>query len=151
MKKINITFFIITIFLLLSACSNSIIETKEVENMPTNNSNAAVEAGQAKLSPNGKEIEIGLIGGADLNIGKEQLEKDRTITFSLESKEESEIVIGIMSVSTKEIYSDVVENGTGIVDILVPQNDEYRIYVKNNDTNSVNLNIELNIQLDKID
>lgn len=151
MKKINITFFIITIFLILSACSNSIIETNEVENMPTNNSKIAVEAGQAKLSPNGKEIEIGLIGGADLNIGKEQLEKDKTITFSLESKEESEIVIGIMSVSTKEIYSDVVKNGTGIVDILVPQNDEYRIYVKNNDTNSVNLNIELNIQLDKID
>ncbi|MGE7948938.1 hypothetical protein [Lysinibacillus sp. NPDC093688] len=148
MKKINFT-FIITFSLLLSACSNSVDETNNY--VPTVESGQTVESGRAKLSQNGKEIEMRLIGGAELNLGNERLEKGKNITFSLVSDEEREIEIGIISISTEEIYSNIVKNGNGIVDIIVPYNDDYSIYVKNNDSDTANLNIKLNIKLAKID
>jgi|GEM_PF-4933648 len=147
-RKINVT-FIITFFLLLSACSNSVVKTDNSNE--TVESGQAVESGRAKLSQSGKEIDMWLIGGAELNLGNERLEKGKNITFSLESDEEREIEIGIISTSTEEIYSNIVKNGNGIVDIIVPHNDDYSIYVKNNESDITNLKIELNIKLAKID
>ncbi|WP_277468366.1 MULTISPECIES: hypothetical protein [unclassified Paenibacillus] len=51
--------------------------------------------------------------------------------MKVESDQEYKLEIGIMSVSSNQVYSEVVPGGTGEIKITVPADGDYRVYIKN--------------------
>ncbi|MBP1994213.1 M56 family metallopeptidase [Paenibacillus eucommiae] len=108
---------------------------------------APVEGGQIRTS-DGKELSIWLAAGRSNNFGKMAWKKGEPITFSVQSEEIGELEIGIMSVSTDKVYSEIVTTGTGIVNITVPEDGDYRVYIKNNAIDIVHFQLKLNKKLE---
>jgi hypothetical protein len=69
----------------------------------------------------GKNLSIRLTGGASIQFGELPFQKGETFTLSVISEEERALAIGIMSISTEQVYSDLVKTGTGTVSITIPE------------------------------
>ncbi len=79
----------------------------------------------------GKNLSIWLAAGRDNNFAVMRRKQDETLTMSVESDQEIKLEIGIISVSSDKIYSESVLSGTGTVTITVPEDGDYRVYIKN--------------------
>ncbi|WP_054941318.1 hypothetical protein [Paenibacillus ihuae] len=79
----------------------------------------------------GKDLSIWLAAGRDNNFAVMSRKQDETLTMSVESEQEIKLEIGIISVSSDKIYSESIPSGTGTVTITVPEDGDYRVYIKN--------------------
>ncbi|OAB40870.1 hypothetical protein PMSD_00840 [Paenibacillus macquariensis subsp. defensor] len=96
----------------------------------------------------GKDLAIWLIAGSSNNFGERALVKGETITWNVKSEQDRELIIGIMSVSTEKVYSELVKVGTGTVSLTIPEDGDYRIYVKNNSVSDANFRLILDRKLE---
>ncbi|MFE4710285.1 hypothetical protein ACFRAM_05350 [Paenibacillus sp. NPDC056722] len=96
----------------------------------------------------GKKLTIDLGAGRDNNFAKMAWKKDEDIIFSVQCEQEQELEVGIMSVSTDEVYSGTVATGTGKVTITVPKDGDYRVYIKNHTDHAAHFILELNKKLE---
>jgi hypothetical protein len=103
---------------------------------------SAIESGGIETK-DGKNLSIRLTGGAYINFGEMPFQKGETFTLSVISEEESALEIGIMSISTEQVYSDLVKTGTGTVSITIPEDGDYRIYVSNKASDAADFKLKL--------
>lgn len=96
----------------------------------------------------GKDLSIWLIAGSSNNFGERALVKGETITWTVKCEQERELIIGIMSMSTEIVYSELVKVGTGTVTLTIPKDGDYRIYVKNNSLSDANFRLILDRKLE---
>ncbi|MFC3747640.1 hypothetical protein [Paenibacillus sp. GCM10012306] len=96
----------------------------------------------------GKKLTIDLAAGRDNNFAKMTWKKDEPIIFSVQCEQERELEVGIMSVSTDKVYSGTVATGTGEVTITVPEDGDYRVYIKNHTDKVAHFILELNKKLE---
>ncbi|OPA73049.1 hypothetical protein BVG16_30745 [Paenibacillus selenitireducens] len=124
--------------------SSSIDNSKE---KATEDQSSIIKLGGIDTS-DGKDLLIWLIGGSSNNFGKRDLVKGETITWTVACEQERELKIGIMSVSTKKIYSEIVNDGTGTVTFTIPEDGDYRIYVENNSLDDAHFHLILDEKLE---
>jgi len=79
----------------------------------------------------GQTLDIQMAPGTSNNFGIMPRSKGEMVSMSVSSDQERALVVGIMSVSTEEIYSERLETGTGTITVTVPEDGDYRIYVSN--------------------
>lgn len=103
---------------------------------------SAVEAGGIETK-DGKNLSIKLNGEATINFAELPFQKGEVFTLSVVSEEERALEIGIMSISTKQVYSDLVKSRTGSVNITVPEDGDYRIYISNKASDAANFELKL--------
>ncbi|MFM1654771.1 M56 family metallopeptidase [Brevibacillus sp. B_LB10_24] len=98
---------------------------------PTQSSEGAAREGGGISTSNGKDLTVWLAAEHENNFGQAAWAKGETVTWSVACEQVRELEIGIMSVSTEKVYSKRVATGTGTITITVPEDGDYRIYVKN--------------------
>jgi len=108
---------------------------------------AAVEGGSIRTS-DGKELLIQLAAGTGNNFGKTARVNGEKIIFSVECDKARELEIGIISADTGRIYSQIVNVGTGVVEVAVPADGDYRIYVHNHANEAAQFRLTLNKPID---
>ncbi|WP_139992214.1 hypothetical protein [Paenibacillus paridis] len=91
----------------------------------------------------GKNLSIWMAPMRSNNFGIIPWTQGETFTLTVESVREQELEIGIMSVSTDEIYSETIESGTGSVDIVIPEDGDYRVFIQNNELNKAEFLLKL--------
>jgi beta-lactamase regulating signal transducer with metallopeptidase domain len=106
-------------------------DQSKAETAPSQSSEGAAREGGGISSSNGRDLSVWLAAGQENNFGRAAWAKGETVTWSVECEQEGELEIGIMSVSTKKVYSQRIATGTGTVTITVPEDGDYRVYVKN--------------------
>jgi hypothetical protein len=74
---------------------------------------------------------IDLAKGETLEVGKQYVGEGQRVTFNVTSRYDSDIVIGIKSLTTGQVYSEILKTGTGLIVIDVPVADEYSFYIEN--------------------
>ncbi|MBN2981360.1 MULTISPECIES: hypothetical protein [Cohnella] len=116
-------------------------ETRSVS-APHATEESVIEAGSIETM-DGQDLSIGLGGERSNNFAIIPWTKGETVEFSVENESESKLEIGIMSVATERIYSRIVEYGSETVAIPVPEDGEYRIYVKNHDSEAARFRLIL--------
>ncbi|GGG11216.1 hypothetical protein GCM10010912_64550 [Paenibacillus albidus] len=108
---------------------------------------SVIISGEITGPAGGKELSIWMIGGGSNNFGQESWEQGETISFSVTSEQDQKLEIGIMSIATEEVFTETLQTGTGTVDIEVPENGDYRIYIKNHSPDRADFVIKLNKEL----
>lgn len=108
---------------------------------------SVVVIGGISASADGKEMSIQMAGGSSNNFAQETWAKGETISFSVSNSQEQELEIGIMSIATEEVFSGNIRTGTGTVDIKVPEDGNYRIYIKNHSADVADFEVKLNKEL----
>lgn len=103
---------------------------------------SAIETGGIETK-DGKNLSIRLTGGASIQFGELPFQKGETFTLSVISEEERALAIGIMSISTEQVYSDLVKTGTGTVSITILEDGDYRIYVSNKASDAADFELKL--------
>ncbi len=96
----------------------------------------------------GKDLSIWLTAGSSNNFGERDLLKGEAITWTVECEQERELNIGIMSISTEKVYSEIVKVGTGTITFTIPEDGNYRIYVENNSLDDANFHLILDKKLE---
>lgn len=138
MKKLLIILSII----IVSACSNnsnsSINNVKTESEAPT----SVIVAGSIETR-DGKDLFIKLVGGASNNFGELPFKKGESFTLLVTSEEERALEIGLMSISTEQVYSELVRTGTGTVVIPIPEDGKYRVYVNNKSSYAADFELKL--------
>lgn len=61
--------------------------------------------------------------------------------MSVVNEEEKTLEIGIMSISTKQVYSDLVKSRIGSVNVTVSEDGNYRIYIGNKASEAANFEL----------
>ena len=84
---------------------------------------------------------IDLAKGKTLEIGKHFIGEGQRVTFNITSRYDSDIVIGIKSIATGQVYSEILKTGTGSIIIDVPVADEYSLYIENASLTSAKLTV----------
>ena len=102
----------------------------------------AMESGGIETK-DGKHLFIWLAGGASVQFGELSFQKGETFTLSVFSEEERALAIGIISISTGQVYSDLVKTGTGTVSIPIPEDGDYRVHVGNQSSDAANFELRL--------
>ena len=74
---------------------------------------------------------IDLAKDATLEVGKQYVGEGQLVTFNVTSRYNNDIVIGIKSLTTGQVYSEILKTGTGLIVIDVPVADEYSFYIEN--------------------
>ncbi|WP_221797977.1 hypothetical protein [Paenibacillus typhae] len=92
----------------------------------------------------GKDLSVTLAAGNDTNFAIMNEKQGVILTMRVESEQENKLEIGIMSVSSDQVYSEVVPGGTGEIKIAVPADGEYRMYIKNHSSNEAKFHLILN-------
>lgn len=82
----------------------------------------------------------------DVTFGYLPLKKGEDFSLTVTSKQKRTIEIGIKSVSTDQLYSQKVKSGTGTMITTIPEDGEYRIYVKNHSAAKA---VEIDLMLSK--
>jgi hypothetical protein len=82
-------------------------------------------------------------GGAKNYFGELSFRKGETFKISVVSENDVELEIGILSITTEQVFSDIVKSGEGEFTITIPEAGEYRIYVSNKDEQSTNFVMKL--------
>lgn len=77
------------------------------------------------------------------NFGELPFEQGESFKMIVTSEELNQLEIGLMSISSEQIYSEVVESGTGSVVIKVPESGMYRIYVNKISSEPAHFKLEL--------
>lgn len=103
---------------------------------------APVEAGRI-TTRDGQNLSITLNGGGYNNFAELPFQKGEKFTLSVTSQEERELEIGLLSISTDQEYGEVVKTGTGTVSITIPEDGEYRIYVRNHAADAAEFTLQL--------
>ncbi|MFD0716290.1 hypothetical protein [Paenibacillus sp. GCM10027626] len=103
---------------------------------------APVEAGRI-TTKDGQNLSITLRGKGYNNFAQLSFQKGETFTLAVTSKEEGELEIGLLSISTEQEYGEFVKTGTGKVSITIPEDGEYRIYVRNHATDTADFQLRL--------
>lgn len=117
-------------------------------NEDANQSQSSVKVTGGIDTTDGKDLLVGLTAGSTNNFGKRDLVKGEVITWTIESEQERILEIGIMSVSTKKVISELVKSGTGAVTLTIPEDGDYRIYVKNNSVDDAKFLLKLDKKLE---
>lgn len=126
-----------------------VAEATVVHEVPptTSSKESVVATAEISASADGKDLKIRMSGGNSNNFGRETWGKGEIISFSVTNSEEQELEIGLMSVETEEIISETLRTGTGIVEITIPEDGVYRIYIKNHAPDPANFEVNLNKEL----
>lgn len=103
---------------------------------------SSIEVGSIETN-DGKNLKISMGGGTENNFGKLSFRKGDTFKISVVSENDGELEIGIMSITTEQVFSDIVKNGEGKFIITIPEDGEYRIYVSNKDEQSAIFDMKL--------
>ena len=82
------------------------------------------------MTPGEDSVRLSFAEGKEwvIDIGYQYVEQ--RITIFIDSAYENDFIVGIKSLSTGELYSQNL-TGSGIVSIVVPESDDYAIYIKN--------------------
>lgn len=91
---------------------------------------------------------VRLTAGGNNNFWEIGLLKGEVITWTIESEQGRILEIGIMSVSTKKVISEMVNYGTCIVILTIPEDGDYRIYVKYNSVDDAKFLLRLDKKLE---
>lgn len=91
----------------------------------------------------GKNLKISMGGGTENNFGKLSLRKGETFNISVVSGNDGELEIGIMSITTEQVFSHIVKSEEGEFIITIPEDGEYRIYVSNKNDLPVTFDMKL--------
>lgn len=91
----------------------------------------------------GKNLKISMDGGTKNNFGELSFRKGETFKISVLSENDGELEIGILSINTEEVFSDIVKSRENEVIITVPEDGEYRIYISNKDEQSATFDMKL--------
>jgi hypothetical protein len=109
----------------------------------------ATEGAEIETRDGKEKMSIWLAAGNSINFGKTAwVIKGETITFSIECEQERKLEIGIMAISTEKVYSKIVKTGTGTIAITVPEDGEYRVYLKNHASDRADFQLKLNKKLE---
>ncbi|WP_145409082.1 hypothetical protein [Paenibacillus xylanexedens] len=90
-----------------------------------------------------KNLDIYMSASRSNNFGQLPFKQDESFKMVVTSEKVNELEIGLMSVTDEQIYSEIVESGTGSVTIKVPESGMYRIYVNNLSPDSVQFQLKL--------
>ena len=97
---------------------------------PAADAGSAMEGGSIETK-DGQNLSVRLAGGASVQFGELAFRKGETFELSASGEAERPLKLGIVSISTGQVYGDLVETGTGTVSLAIPEDGEYRIYVGN--------------------
>lgn len=103
---------------------------------------APVEGGRI-TTRDGQNLSITLRGNGYNDFAELPFQKGETFTLSVTSKEERELEIGLLSISTDQEYGEFVKTGTGKVSITIPEDGDYRIYIRNHASDTADFKLEL--------
>lgn len=87
--------------------------------------------GEMLGTSDGKDLSVTLGAGRDTNFAVMNKKQGDILVMNVESDQEYKLEIGIMSVSSDQVYSEVVPGGTGEIKITVPADGDYGMYIKN--------------------
>ncbi|WP_338542486.1 hypothetical protein [Paenibacillus tundrae] len=90
-----------------------------------------------------KNLDIYMSASRSNNFGQLPFKQDESFKMVVTSEKVNELEIGLMSMTDEQIYSEIVESGTGSVTIKVPESGMYRIYVNNLSPDSVQFQLKL--------
>lgn len=99
----------------------------------------------AEISGNseGNDLTVSLGAERDTNFAIMNEKQGDVLTMKVESEQENKLEIGIMSVSSDQVYSEVIPDGTGEIKITVPADGEYRMFIKNHSSKGVTFRLIL--------
>ncbi|MGW8444242.1 hypothetical protein ACWGXJ_25355 [Paenibacillus sp. S33] len=147
----NIRYLVLSVVVALGitlvGCSNKVPERVQGSSSPVIQENGMSEAASIKVgtidTKDGKNLKISMAGGTKNNFGELSFHKGETFTISVESKYQGELEIGIMSITTEQVFSDIVSVEKGEFIIKIPEDGDYRIYVGNKDVKSTTFDLKL--------
>ncbi|MCM3173003.1 MULTISPECIES: hypothetical protein [unclassified Paenibacillus] len=90
-----------------------------------------------------KNLDIYMSASRSNNFGQLPFKQDESFKMDVTSEKVNELEIGLMSISSEQIYSEIVASGTGSVVIKVSESGMYRIYVNNLSPDSVQFKLKL--------
>lgn len=94
-------------------------------------------------SKDSKNLDIYMSDSRSTNFGQLPFKQSESFKMVVTSEKVNELEIGLMSMTDEQIYSEIVESGTGNVTIKVPESGMYRIYVNNLSPDSVQFQLKL--------
>lgn len=115
---------------------------QQQEGQPSKSLAAPVEGGRI-TTRDGQNLSITLRGNGYNNFAELSFQKGETFTLLVTSKEEGELEIGLLSISTGEEYGEFVKTGTGKVSITIPEDGDYLIYIRNHASVAADFKLEL--------
>lgn len=138
---------VIALGLTLVGCSNEVPEEVRDSSSPVIQENGKSEASSIKVgtieSKDGKSLKISMAGGSKNNFGELAFHNGETFTISVESEYQGELEIGIMSITTEKVFSEVVKSEKGEFNITIPEDGRYRVYIGNKDAKSTTFILKL--------
>ncbi|MCM3631891.1 hypothetical protein [Paenibacillus camelliae] len=133
--------------MLIFGCDNT--DQQKVVQIPSNpviqdggQETSSIAVGSIE-SKDGKNLKISMSGRTENNFGEMSFRKGETFKISVKSENEGELEIGVMSITTEQVYSDTVKSGEGEFIIKIPEEGKYRIYISNKDEQSANFHMKL--------
>lgn len=103
----------------------------------------APEVGGFITTSDGQNLSVSIKGKGYNNFAELPFKKGETFTMWITSKEERELEIGLLSISTEQEYGEVIKTGTGEVSITIPEDGDYRVYIRNHDSRSADFELQL--------
>jgi len=103
---------------------------------------SVIETGSIETK-DGKNLSIWLGGEATNNFGELPFNKGESFTLTVTSEEERSLEIGLISISTEQVYSELVKTGKGTVVISIPEDGKYRVYVRNKSLDAADFDLKL--------
>ncbi|AIQ48128.1 hypothetical protein R70723_21110 [Paenibacillus sp. FSL R7-0273] len=114
------------------AAVNSAVEQTEPIRNPATTPPAESNIATGEIdTTDGQNLSVRLSAGMGTNFAVMNKKQGDVLVMKVESDEGNKLEIGILSVSSDEVYSEVIPGGTGEITITVPEDGDYRVYIKN--------------------